>query len=123
MFLVEAGSAIGRDLLSTLVRSPAPEELICEAATRLAACARSQTRRLEQSHLPQALYEAHDHPRWDDVAGRCLACTNCTMVCPTCFCHAVEETPDLSQQRTVHAVNVFTARTFVRRSRIGTGCG
>jgi ferredoxin len=24
------------------------------------------------------------------------------MVCPTCFCHAVEETPDLSHQRTEH---------------------
>lgn len=102
LFLVEAGSAIGRDLLSALMLSPASEELIREAETRIDTCAHTQTRRLEQSRLPQALYEAHEHPRWDDVAGRCLACTNCTMVCPTCFCHAVEETPDLSQQRTAH---------------------
>ena len=27
-----------------------------------------------------------EHPRWDDVAERCLSCGNCTMVCPTCFC-------------------------------------
>ena len=27
-----------------------------------------------------------EHPRWDDVADRCLTCGNCTMVCPTCFC-------------------------------------
>jgi Fe-S-cluster-containing hydrogenase component 2 len=52
--------------------------------------------------LPQALYDVHEHPRWDDVASRCLACTNCTMVCPTCFCHAVEETPDPTGQRTEH---------------------
>ena len=27
-----------------------------------------------------------DHPRWDAIAERCLACANCTLVCPTCFC-------------------------------------
>ena len=30
------------------------------------------------------------------VADRCLSCANCTMVCPTCFCTAVEDTTDLS---------------------------
>jgi ferredoxin len=37
-----------------------------------------------------------EHPRWREVAERCLACTNCTLVCPTCFCCAVEEVTDLS---------------------------
>lgn len=103
MLLIEAGSEAGSDLLSDLSLSPAPRELIDEAATRIEACGHSQVRRLEHTRMPQALYDAHEHPRWDDVAGRCLACTNCTMVCPTCFCHAVEETPDLSHQRTEHA--------------------
>ena len=43
-----------------------------------------------------------DHPdaaRWDHVAERCLACSNCTAVCPTCFCSDVEETTDLSAQK------------------------
>lgn len=100
--LIEAGSDAGRDLLSGLCLSTGPEELSVEAATRIEACAQSQVRRLDHSRLPQALYDAHEHPRWDEVAGRCLACTNCTMVCPTCFCHTVEETPDLSQQQTTH---------------------
>jgi sulfhydrogenase subunit beta (sulfur reductase) len=30
---------------------------------------------------------------------RCLSCTNCTMVCPTCFCHSIEDVPDLESQR------------------------
>jgi len=30
------------------------------------------------------------------VAERCLACTNCTMVCPTCFCTSVEDATDLA---------------------------
>ncbi len=36
------------------------------------------------------------HPRWEEVADRCLACGNCTAVCPTCFCTDVEDTTDLS---------------------------
>ena len=37
-----------------------------------------------------------EHPRWDDVADRCLSCTNCTLVCPTCFCATIEDTSDLA---------------------------
>ena len=33
--------------------------------------------------------------RWDDVAERCLACGNCTLVCPTCFCSTVWDSTDL----------------------------
>lgn len=101
--LIEAGSESGSDLLSVLSLSPASQELTREAVVRVDACAQSQVRRLDRTRLPQALHEAHEHQRWDDVAARCLACTNCTMVCPTCFCHAVEETPDLSHQQTTHA--------------------
>ncbi|MBX3303585.1 MAG: 4Fe-4S dicluster domain-containing protein [Nitrospira sp.] len=101
-FLIEAGSEAGRDLLSGLSLPPASEDLAGEATRRIEACARNQVRQLDCSRLPHALYEAHEHPRWDEVAGRCLACTNCTMVCPTCFCHTVEETPDLSHQHSAH---------------------
>ena len=101
-FVVEAGTAAGRGVLAELALSPASQELIGDAAGRIQACADSQVRRLDRSLLPQALYEAHAHPRWDDVAARCLACGNCTMVCPTCFCHTVEETPDLAHQRSEH---------------------
>ena len=37
-----------------------------------------------------------EHPRWDDVAERCLTCGNCTLVCPTCFCSTVEDHTDLT---------------------------
>jgi ferredoxin len=103
MLLIEVGSEAGFDLLSDLSLAPASKQLLDEAGVRVNACGHSQVRRLDHAGLPETLYAAHEHPRWDDVAGRCLACTNCTMVCPTCFCHAVEETPDLSHQQTAHA--------------------
>ncbi|HEX6727222.1 MAG TPA: 4Fe-4S dicluster domain-containing protein [Nitrospira sp.] len=100
--LIEAGSDAGSNLLSDLSLSSAPENLLNEAESRTNDCAHSQARRLDHSRLPQALYDAHEHTRWDNVASRCLACTNCTMVCPTCFCHTSEVTPDLSHQQTTH---------------------
>lgn len=103
VFFVEAGSAAGQEMVSVLSLAPALTTLVRTAEQQIESCAGSQTRRLDRSHHPQALYDAHEHPRWDDVAARCLACGNCTMVCPTCFCHTVEERPDLIQQRAEHA--------------------
>jgi Fe-S-cluster-containing hydrogenase component 2 len=103
VFLVEAGSPEGIEILSALEVKPASQSHIEKAESQIGSCAISQTRRLDTAHLPQALYEAHEHPRWEEAGARCLACGNCTMVCPTCFCHAVEETPDLTRQRNEHA--------------------
>jgi len=101
-FLVQAGTSEGLSIFQALQMSLAPAARVKEDDNRIAACASSQTRKIDNSRLPQGLYEAHDHKRWDEVATRCLACTNCTMVCPTCFCHSVEETPELTQQTTEH---------------------
>jgi len=33
-----------------------------------------------------------DHPVWANTAdGRCLSCSNCVMVCPTCFCYDIAD--------------------------------
>jgi ferredoxin len=53
-------------------------------------------RHLETDGLPELLKDQLEHPQWDDIAKRCLACANCTMVCPTCFCSTVEDITDLT---------------------------
>lgn len=43
-----------------------------------------------------------DHPVWMTTAdGRCLSCSNCVMVCPTCFCYDIvdEMSMDLKEIR------------------------
>jgi formate hydrogenlyase subunit 6/NADH:ubiquinone oxidoreductase subunit I len=54
------------------------------------------SRSLDPSDLRGLLARTLEHPRWDDVAERCLSCTNCTLVCPTCFCSSVEDVTDLA---------------------------
>lgn len=53
-------------------------------------------RSLEMANIRDLLFSNLEHPRWLEVADRCLSCTNCTLVCPTCFCASVTEVADLS---------------------------
>lgn len=50
---------------------------------------------MDTEGLPALLARNLEHPQWDDVAERCLACGNCTLVCPTCFCANVWDSTDL----------------------------
>ena len=97
-FLVEVGSPDGAKVLADVpLRGAAlgdPEE----AEAIVAHTASSMGRTLDTAGIHDALMKNLEHPRWDVVARRCLACTNCTMVCPTCFCSNQEEVPDLSVQ-------------------------
>jgi ferredoxin len=90
-FLVEVGTQAGRELLGKIATEPATEEERAAPARAARSARAAMGRTLEIEGLPEVLYENLEHPRWDDVAARCLACGNCTMVCPTCFCSTVEE--------------------------------
>jgi ferredoxin len=95
-FLVAAGSDRGVEILSELVTVPATEEDRQKAAAKVEAAARQQMRSIDTTGIKELLYENFEHPRWDDVASRCLTCANCTMVCPTCFCTSVEDVSEIS---------------------------
>ena len=59
---------------------------------------------------------APDHPRWAAVAERCLGCTNCTLVCPTCFCTSVVQTSDLDGTTSTDGTDLgFLLRRRVRQ--------
>jgi len=95
-FVVRSGSPAGEDLLTALGGRPAAAaERLLEERRALDGCAAGMKRKLDTHDLPDLLYDNLRHPRWDDVAERCLSCANCTMVCPTCFCHDERDEPAL----------------------------
>ena len=98
-FVVEVATSRGADMLAGLSCRDATGEDLGAAARVVRDTAHSIKRRMDTSDLPELLYNNLEHPRWDDVAQRCLSCTNCTMVCPTCFCHCIEDVPDMDGQR------------------------
>lgn len=93
--LLEVGSEKGADLVEQLATRGAGQADL-DAAERAVDGARGKMgRRMDASGLRDLLARNLEHPRWDDVAERCLTCGNCTLVCPTCFCSSVEEVTDL----------------------------
>ena len=94
--VAEAGSARGAAVLGSLDRDAVTDADI-QSVNRATERAAVQQRAIHPSDVSNAR-DRHDHPRWDDVAERCLACANCTLVCPTCFCSATEEVASLDGQ-------------------------
>ncbi|MBI3463455.1 MAG: 4Fe-4S dicluster domain-containing protein, partial [Planctomycetes bacterium] len=95
-FVVRPGSPAGQSVVDRLGLAPASEQQVLEAQNRVEQARHTMGRTVDVTNIRSLLHRNQEHPRWDDVADRCLACTNCTLVCPTCFCSSVEDVTDLS---------------------------
>jgi ferredoxin len=95
-FLVEIGSVGGADVMADVPGRPAGEDDEADAEARVDRARSHMGRTLDTNHLRNLLQRNFDHPRWEEIAERCLSCANCTLVCPTCFCSSIEDTSDLS---------------------------
>jgi sulfhydrogenase subunit beta (sulfur reductase) len=98
LFVVEVGSEEGAQVLTEIPHHAAETEDIALADAVIARTAANMGRTMAADSVKDLLLRNLEHPRWDNVAERCLTCGNCTMVCPTCFCTAVEDASDVSGQ-------------------------
>ena len=94
-FLLRPGSPAGQAVIDKLTLSAASEAQKKQVADELVLAAQAQTRQLPSDNLRDAIFERQDHPHWAEIAERCLACGNCTAVCPSCFCSSYEARPSL----------------------------
>ncbi|MFH1683943.1 MAG: 4Fe-4S dicluster domain-containing protein [Candidatus Margulisiibacteriota bacterium] len=46
-------------------------------------------------NIPQVFDKSFDSKVWEELGKKCLACGNCTNVCPTCYCFDVIDEPNL----------------------------
>jgi len=95
-FLVEPGTPAGAEVLADVPGAQATAADLAAAAAVVTDATATMGRHLPTEGLRDLLYASAESPHWEDVAQRCLACTNCTLVCPTCFCTSVEDVSDLS---------------------------
>jgi NAD(P)H-flavin reductase/NAD-dependent dihydropyrimidine dehydrogenase PreA subunit len=94
-YVAAAGSDEGARILSQLGLEAATGAQTASAGAGVAAARAAQGRPVVVEGLRDRLMDQLDNPRWAEVADRCLACSNCTMVCPTCFCTSVGLDSDL----------------------------
>ncbi len=95
-FVTEVGTELGAQILREVPHQDSSPEDKVKAERITTKTAEQMGRTLDTTDIKDLLYRNYDHPRWDQVAERCLTCGNCTMVCPTCFCTTVEDTTDLT---------------------------
>ena len=101
-YLVQAGSDKGRALAAQWALAPATAAQQQQADREVEDAARRQVRRLPSRNLRDVLFANLSHPRWEEVAERCLSCGNCTAVCPTCFCHSEADEATLDGRHSLH---------------------
>ncbi len=101
-YLVECGSERGKRLvekasgLRKARRNDLAEKEDIESRAK-----KTFAKGLETIGLPDLLMRNLDHPVYERTADRrCLGCTNCTMVCPTCYCYNVEDHTELELRTT-----------------------
>ena len=103
-YVVRHGSDEGRRILARLTAARASSGDPCESATEeelgLVEAARRRAvgsirRHVDTDRLRDTLPTGRDWEGWDEIADRCLACGNCTAVCPTCFCTSIDDIGDL----------------------------
>jgi ferredoxin len=84
------------NLLDGVELRPSTDEDVREEENAMLRTVEQMTRRVDTEGLASRMYAAIDSSSWSEVAVRCLACGNCTMVCPTCFCSTTREEIDLA---------------------------
>jgi sulfhydrogenase subunit beta (sulfur reductase) len=95
-FVVEVGSDLGEDVVAGLETEEVASDTLQIAEAVRQRAVDQITRKLDTEGIRDLLLGNLEHPRWNEVASRCLSCTNCTMVCPTCFCSSVKDVTELT---------------------------
>ncbi len=99
VFLVEVGSESGRMVLDGVQILPTSAFWLQAGQKSLEEAASRMGRSLPHPEaLPELLLNHLDAHQWDDVAQRCMSCSSCTQVCPTCFCWDARDFSDLAGQ-------------------------
>lgn len=103
LLLIEIGSPVGESIVEELDEvvdlEPARDEHLAAARRIVDAAVAAMAARVEPATLHAD--EIEEHPYWDEVAERCVACGNCTSVCPTCFCVSILDHTALGDDRVV----------------------
>ena len=93
LYLLEPNSKKAKDLIgkNKEFKSALKKDLLQKSKMERAAL-KTFTKELDTKGLPKLLADNLNHLIYRETAdSKCLGCTNCTMVCPTCFCYNIED--------------------------------
>lgn len=102
-YLVMVGTALGDDMV--LATGPLFQEVdaadIAEYKRRSAEKRSEFELDVDLRDLPEIFELEYGHDIWEELGERCLACGNCSNVCPTCYCYDVQDEAELGTKDSV----------------------
>jgi len=96
-YLVMVGTALGDDMVLATgpLFTPVSDADIAEYKRRSAAKKERFQLEVELRDLPEIFELEYANDIWEELGAKCLACGNCSNVCPTCYCYDVKDEPEL----------------------------
>ena len=98
-YLLEAGTPEGEEILRSLDLEPSSEEDFNVKRALLERIKGEFKRSIDMDGMPELCMSSQDHPVWEKYGEICLACGQCGISCPTCFCFDVREKVDPSLKK------------------------
>lgn len=95
--LIETKTEKGKDVVKKLKYKMATEEEIKKAEEIEKICIDKMKRKMDINGFSEILYKNIESSIWEEIGKRCLACTSCTQLCPTCFCFDIIERNDIEK--------------------------
>ncbi|HXW68006.1 MAG TPA: 4Fe-4S dicluster domain-containing protein, partial [Dissulfurispiraceae bacterium] len=98
-FIVHINTQIGEDIIEAARFFEIAEKSHLDELTALRKRKKSLFRNevsLEPRYIPALFDRSYNSRVWDDLDKRCLACGNCTNVCPTCYCFDIRDEINLA---------------------------
>jgi len=96
-YLVESGSPKGDALIQMIpkAKTPRPEDFE-QKKSSIENALKKFKRKVNTDRLPELFLKNLDHPMWTHIRDIDLACGQCVLVCPTCYCSDIRDTSELT---------------------------
>ncbi|MGE5630114.1 MAG: 4Fe-4S dicluster domain-containing protein [Caulobacteraceae bacterium] len=118
-YLVEAGTAKGRELIALagdIMRSIGEAGSVIKNALQNAVEDKFISK-VNLSNIAEVLDETYDNEIWKEISKQCIGCTGCTSVCPTCTCfNIVEEESCYGEKCRVRCWDSCQSDSFTRNA-------
>ena len=101
--LLDIGSEKGKAAVAHLAWDGRVGEALAKKEQLVREATAAMPKALDTTGLPALMNANYDHPYWAKLKDKCLACGNCALSCPSCYCYNVIDQVDLdvaSVQRT-----------------------
>lgn len=96
-YLAESGSPEGDAIIKMIPRATAPKPTDFERKKRSTEdTLKKFKRKVVTDRLPELFRKNLDNPMWNHIRDIDLACGQCVLVCPTCYCFDIRDTSEVT---------------------------